>query len=84
MRYLLIGILIVLAGCAPRGFVRDGASYRDFYADLRKCEAENTPKWHFCTGYACKHQRSEFNKRRNQCMQAMGWTPSDDEKAYRP
>jgi len=75
---------LILSGCSTRGFVREGAIYQDFYRDLKECENENTPKWSFCTGMACKHQQGQINKRRNQCMMARGWQLSRDEEAFRP
>lgn len=81
---LLILPFFILLGCATRGFVREGATYQDFYRDLKECEAENTPEWSFCTGFACDQQRIQLSKRRNQCMMARRWQLSREDEAFRP
>lgn len=70
-RFLLLSVLL-LAGCA-RGFYKDGAEYKDFYSDLRQCEAETSPRWSFCGGAMCGAMAGAQNNRRNQCMMARGW-----------
>ena len=81
---LLLLSFLMLIGCNTRGFIREGATYKDFYKDLKECEDENTPKWSFCTGIACRQQSGQISARRNQCMLARGWELSREDKAYRP
>ncbi len=76
--------VLLLPACSTRGFIREGASYKDFYQDLRECEEENTPQWTLCVGYACQQQQDEFKHRRNQCLMARGWQLSRDSKAFHP
>jgi len=83
MRYLLIGVILLFPACSS-GFIKEGATYQEFYSELRRCEAETAPKWSFCVGHACRVQSSELKKRRNQCMQAHGWRLSREEDAFHP
>ncbi len=62
MRAMILIFLscLLLSGCF-RGFVKDGATYQDFYKDLRECELEIAP------------YKSTIRKQRNQCMLNREW-----------
>jgi len=81
--YIVIFVLLV-TGCA-RGFVKEGATYKDFYADMKACEQEatpKTPKWTVCVGAACNSQARQIQQKRNRCMQAKDWIIKRDPKAF--
>lgn len=81
--FVIAGLLLVLTGCATRGFARNGATVQDFYKDMQECDAENKKGGSWCWGNECDRQRSAMKDRRNLCMQARGWTITRDENAFR-
>lgn len=84
MRVLLL-LCAALSGCGGvAGFYKPGAEYRDFYADLRGCEAETSPASSWCFGQMCQQQAAQQNKRRNQCMMARGWEITRKEPKFVP
>lgn len=84
LRWTLLLAVVALSGCGVRGFYRDGATYQDFYRDLRECEAEVSPQWSVCTGMACQQMSDELRNRRNQCMMARNWVIRREEPKFVP
>ena len=71
---LMIGLIVVIViffsiGCR-RGFIREGATYTDFYRDLKQCEAENEELVYFLNKWLVKDSIQQISKGRHK-----SWIP---------
>ena len=81
---LMALILLSLAGCAHRGFMKDGATEQEFYTDLQECMDKASPQWSACAGTGCSQQSQDIRYRRNVCMQAKGWRITKERGRFMP
>lgn len=81
---IFLVFLILIAGCAHRGFMKDGATEQEFYSDLQECMDNTAPEWSACAGGGCMQQSRDIQYRRNVCMQAKGWTITRESGRFMP
>ena len=67
---LILGLLLLLAGCAQNVWVKDSASDQDFAADSYRCERDTRQSGYFGGGLIGVANAQGFM---NRCMVASGW-----------